>query len=215
MELTLINCSVVLLTQEHVGSINHEFLVNKQVIPTDFQKTGNSFNTPVVSRIDYNNGFSILAEPNKTQFQISNTKGNELNNLNIVKNISSKYVNLFNINYKAIGINFELIRTELDYQSFIGKIIKSDSPYLSFENNKGDIRTIDLSYSVKGKYFNITAKMAEKTKNNVQSQETKKTFVPYFKVNVHYPSNYTDNSVNIIEELKENYKKSKKFIESF
>ena len=215
MELTLINCSVVLLTQEHIGSINHELLVNKQVIPTDFQKTGNSFSTPVVSRIDYNNGFSILAEPNKTQFQISNKMDNELNNLNIIKNVSSKYINLFNINYKAIGINFELIRTELDYQSFIGKIIKLDSPYLNFENNKGDIRTIDLSYSVKGKYFNITARMAEKTKNNVQSQETKKTFVPYFKVNVHYPSNYTDNPVNIIEELEKNYKKSKKFIESF
>ena len=217
MQIILINCSVVLLTQDHVGSINHEFLVNQKVVPEDFQKKGNSFNTPVVSQIHYSNGFSIIGEPNKTQFRISNPNVNEnnLNNLNIVKEISSKYVNLFNVNYQAIGINFDFIRDELDYQSFIGKVIKMDSAYLSFENNKGDIRNIDLSYNVKGKQFNFTASKVEKIKNNVQLQEAKKNFVPYFKVNVHYPNDYTNNVVNIIGELKENYKKSKRFIESF
>ena len=218
MQLILINCSVVLLTQDHVGSINHEFLVNQKIVPENFQKKGNSFNTPVVSQIHYNNGFSIIGEPNKTQFRISNPDVNELNNLNnvnLVQDISSKYVNLFNVKYRAIGINFDFIRDELDYQSFIEKIIKMDSAYLSFENNKGDIRNIDLSYNVKGKQFNVTARKVEKIKNNTQHQQTKKNFVPYFKVNIHYPNDYTDNVVNIIGELEENYKKSKRFIEGF
>ena len=216
MQIILINCSVVLLTQDHVGFINHEFLVNQKIVPENFQKKGNSFNTPVVSQIHYSNGFSIIGELNKTLFQISNPNVDELNNLNIVKDISSKYLNLFNnVKYQAIGINFEFIRDDLDYQSFVGKIIKMDSTYLSFENSKGDIQNIDLSYNVQGKQFNITARKVEKVKNNAQPQETKRTFVSYFKVNVHYPNNYTNNIVTIIEELEENYKKSKQFIESF
>ena len=213
MKIVLINCSVVLLTQDHVASINHEFLVDKKIIPEDFQKKQNSFNTPVISQIHYKNGFNILIEPNKTQFRISNTNENELNNLKIVKDISSKYLSFFNPKYKAIGINFDFIRDELVYQSFIEKVIKMDSPYLHFDNNKGDISKIDLSYNVKGKHFNITVIKAEQIKNNEQSQETRKAFVPYFKVNVHYPNNYNNNPVSIIEELEENHKKSKKFIE--
>ena len=215
MKIALINCSVVLLTQDQGASINHEFLVDKKIIPKDFQKNPNSFSTPVVSQIHYNNGFSILIEPNKTQFQIANTQENESNNLQIVKDISSKYLNFFNPKYKAIGINFDFIRDSLGYQSFIEKIIKMDSPYLNFDNHKGNIRKIDLSYNIKGKQFNIAVIRAEHIKDNLQPQETNKTFVPYFKVNVHYPKNYNNNAVNIIEELIEDYKKSKKFIEDF
>ena len=218
MQLILINCSVVLVTQDHVASINHEFLVNQKIIPENFQKKGNSFNTPVVSQIYYSNGFNIIGEPNKTLFQFSTPNVNEsdnLNNLNILKNISSKYVQLFNINYKAIGINFDFIRDDLEYQSFIERLVKQDSTSLSFENNKGEVRSVDLSYNVRGKQFNVTARKAEKVKKNTQPQEATKNFVPFFKVNVHYPSGYTDNTVNIIGELEENYKKSKQFIEGF
>ena len=218
MQLILMNCSVVLVTQDHVASINHEFLVNQKVIPENFQKKGNSFNTPVVSQIYYSNGFNIVGEPNKTLFQFSvpsvDESGN-LSNLNILKDISSKYVQLFNISYKAIGINFDFIRDDLEYHSFIEKLVKQDNAFLSFENNKGEVGSIDLSYNVKGKQFNITARKVESVKKNAQLQEAAKNFVPFFKVNVHYPSGYTDNTVNIIGELEENYKKSKQFVEAF
>ncbi|MDE0518481.1 MAG: hypothetical protein OXH36_02845 [Bdellovibrionales bacterium] len=218
MQLILINCSVVLVTQDHVASVNHEFLVNQKVIPESFQKKSNSFNTPVVSQIYYSNGFNIIGEPNKTLFQFSNPNINEsdnLNNLNTLKDICSKYVQLFNINYKAIGINFDFIRDDLGYQSFIEKVVNMDSAHLNFESNKGEIRSIDLSYNVRGKQFNVTARKVERVKQNTQLQETEKDFVPFFKVNVHYPSGYTDNTINIIGELEENYKKSKQFIEGF
>ena len=218
MQLILINCSVVLVTQDHVASINHEFLVNQKVIPENFQKKGNSFNTPVVSQIYYSNGFNIIGEPNKTLLQFSVPSVDEsdnLNNLNILKDISSKYVQLFNTSYKAIGINFDFIRDDLEYHSFIEKLVKQDNASLSFENSKGEVRSIDLSYNVKGKQFNITARKVERVKKNAQLQEAVKNFVPFFKVNVHYPSGYTDNTVNIIGELEENYKKSKQFVGAF
>ena len=218
MQLILINSSVVLVTQDHVASISHEFLVNKKVIPADFQKKGNSFNTPVVSQIHYNNGFNITGEPNKTSFQFSSPNADEssnLNNLNVLKDIVSKYVGLFNVKYNAVGINFDFIRDELQYQSFVEKIIKMDSTHLNFENNKGEVQSIDLSYNVKGKQFNIKISKVKKIKNNAQSPEGMQSFTPLFKVNVHYQSAYTENTVNIIGELEENYKKSKQFIGVF
>ena len=218
MQLILINCSVVLVTQDHVASVNHEFLVNQKIIPESFQKKGNSFNTPVVSQIYYSNGFSIISEPNKTLFQFLIPNINEsdnLSNVNILKDISSKYIQLFNIQYRAVGINFDFIRDKLTYNSFIEQFVKSDNPHLKFENNTGAVHSIDLSYSLKGKQFNIKVRKVERTKRNAQLQKTAHDFVPYFKVNVHYPGDYADNKVTIIEELEEIYKKSKQFIGGF
>ena len=48
MQLTLISSSVVLVTQDPVPSVNHDFLVNKKIIPEDFQKKNNSISTPVI-----------------------------------------------------------------------------------------------------------------------------------------------------------------------
>ena len=183
MQLILINCSVVLVTQDHVASVNHDFLVNQKVIPENFQKKGNSFNTPVVSQIYYSNGFNIIGEPNKTLFQFSAPNVNEsdnLNNLNILKGISSKYVQLFNINYKAIGINFDFIRDDLEYHSFIEKLVKKDSASLSFENNKGEVCSIDLSYNVKGKQFNVTAKKVERVKEKYSTSRSCKKLCSIF-----------------------------------
>ena len=215
MQLILVNCAIVLVTQEHVASINHDFLVNKNIIPENFQKKANSFNTAVVSEIHYNNGFSIKVEPNKTCFLFFNqnvSESSNLNNLNRLKTLSSKYVEFFNINnYQAIGINFDFIREDLKYHSFIGKLIKKDSPFLSFENNKGEVSNINLSYHIRGKQINITVWKLKRKSNRTSSYD----FVPYFKVNGHYPNSYTDSAINVIEELEENYEKTQKFIKGF
>ena len=221
MKLILINCSVALVTKDHVASISHEFLVNQKIIPNHFQKKASSFSTPVASQIDYSNGLSIIGEPNKTSLNLCNPSTNEsdqLKNLNIIKEVSSKYIRLFDIRYQAIGINFDFIRDDIKYQSCIEKLVRTDSTHLSFESNEGEVRSIDLSYKLRGKQFNVTVKNAERKDTNISPSQNQATFVPFFKVNFHYPnpSDYTNNTVNIVDdEIEENYKKSKNFIKDF
>ena len=215
MQSVLINSSIVLVTQEHVPSINHDFLVNQKIIPKDFQKKNNSISTPVVSQIYYNNGFTIIAEPKRTliQFQIpSADESKNLKNLDLLKDIASKYIKLFEyINYQAIGINFDFIRNDLQYNSFVEKIIQKDNDCLDFEDTKGEFRNIELSYNLKGKQFNIKITRITR-KSNVQVSVH--DFVPLFGINVHYPGGYSNSKV-IVEELTENYNKSKQFIGDF
>ena len=215
MRLILINGSVVLITQDYMP-VNHDFLINQKIIPESFQKTNSSFSTPVASQIHYNNGFSITVEPQKTMIQFQKPKTDEtknLENLDVLKDIASKYVNLFkSIKYQAVGINFDFIREDLKYDLFIEKIIKKDTPHLNFESNAGNIQRIDLSYNLKGKQFNVTVIKAEKKQQNTGQPDDA---VPFFKFNAHYPENYTDNKAAVIEELKENYERSKKFIGRF
>ena len=204
MKLTLIDCSVVLVTQNHVAPINHEFLVNQKVIPKNFQKSNDFSYPPNLIQIDYKNGFSIVGELNRTLFQFSNPN-NTQDHLNLLKEIASKYISLFNIAYQVIGINFNFIRYDLEYQSFIKQVVKLDSPHLMFDSKKLD--NIDLSYNlgIRGKQFNV----------NVSKKEQPKRTLTYFKINVHYPGDYADDKTVIIGELEENYKKSTQFIEGF
>ena len=197
--------------------VNHDFLLDKKIIPESFQKTNNSFSTPVASQIHYNNGFSIIVEPQKTVIQFQKPEADEsksLKNLDILENTASKYVELFkSIKYQAVGINFDFIREDLKHSLFIEKIIKKeDSSYLNFESNKGHVQRIDLSYNLKGKQFTVTAIKAEK---KPQTAGVSDAAVPFFKFNAHYPDHYTDNKTAVIEELKENYERSKKFIGRF
>ena len=216
MSLGLINSSIVFITEDHIPSVNHDFLVNQKIIPEDFQKKGNSISTPVISQIYYDNGFTVIIEPNKTliQFQTPNIEESEnLENLNTLKDIASKYVEFFKtLKYQAIGLNFDFIKGELQYDSFIQKIIKEDNP-LRFEDNKGEVRNIELSYSLKGKQFNIKVLKVE-SRPPVASYQSP-TSAPLFQFNVHYPQDYDENKTTIIEELKENYDRVKKFIEDF
>ena len=218
MQSILINSSIVLVTQDHVPPVNHDFLVNKKIIPENFQKKNNSISTPVVSQIYYSNGFTIVTEPKRTLIQVqvpSVDESKNLKNLSLLRNIAFEYIKSFEyINYQAIGINFDFIREGLKYSSFIEKIIKQDAQ-LSFENNKGEIRNLELSYNLKGKQFNVKVIKVESKTQSTNHQNTIHDFVPFFKINVNYPSNYTDNKTTIVKELEENYNQSKKFIGGF
>ena len=220
MKLILINSSIVLVTQDSIPPVNHDFLINKKVIPESFQKKNNSISTPVISHIHYNNGFTIVVEPKKIliQFQISSFDFDEeknLHNLKLLKEISSNYLKLFDyIKYQAIGINFDFIKEKLQYNAFIEKFIKQDN-HLSFENNRGEVLRVDLSYNLKGKQFNVNVIRAESRSQPANPQTTAPTFVPFFKINVNYPGNYAENKVTVIEELEENYNRSKEFIGKF
>ena len=136
MQSILINSSIVLVTQDHVPPVNHDFLVNKKIIPENFQKKNNSISTPVVSQIYYNNGFTIVTEPKRTLIQVqvpSVDESKNLKNLSLLRNISSEYIKSFEyINYQTIGINFDFIREGLKYSSFIEKIIKQDAQLCKF-----------------------------------------------------------------------------------
>ena len=215
MRLILINGSVALVTRDYMP-VTHDFLINQKIIPESFQKTNSSFSTPVASQIHYKNGFSITIEPQKTMIQFQKPSADEsesLKNLNTLEDIASKYVDLFKpIKYQAVGINFDFIREDLKYSLFIEKMIKTDNPHLNFENNAGNIQRIDLSYNLKGKQFNVTVIKAEKKPQNTSQPNV---FVPFFKFNAHYPDHYAGNKAAVIEELKENYERSKKFIGRF
>ena len=150
------------------------------------------------------------------QFQIPSVdKSKDLDNLKLLKNIASKYIKLFEyIKYQAIGINFDFIMENLQYNSFVEKIIKQDN-HLSFEDNKGEVRSIDLSYNLKGKQFNVKVIRVESRPQHTDPQNTLQNFVPLFKINIHYPDNYAENKATVVEELEENYNRSKNFIEEF
>ena len=218
MQAILVNCSVVLLTKDYIPSVNHEFLANKKIVPEDFQKNPNSLSTPVVSQINYKNGFNIKVEPERTEFQFLNLGVAEKNNLNkllLLKEISSKYVSVFEyIKYQAVGINFVFIRDDLNYHSVIEQIVKKDNPHTSFENNKGTINSINLSYSVNGTTFNVTVNRAEK-KLSRSPQNVNINFVPLFQINIHYLGEYANNKASIISNIQDNYKQAKKFIGRF
>ena len=159
-------------------------------------------------------------EPDRTTFQFSNlgSSGSEesnLNNLQLLQKISSQYVSVFEyIKYQAVGINFMFIRDTLKYTSVIEKIVKRDGPHIDFEDNKGSVNNINLSYSIKGTTFNVTASRAEK-KSSQNSQNAKLEFVPLFQINIHYPGEYADNKASIISNIQDNYQQAKKFIGKF
>ena len=218
MQLILINCSIVLITQDHMPSINHDFLVNRKIIPEKFQKKNNSISTPVLSQIYYNNGFTVIVEPKKIliQFQVPSVEElKNLENLSLLQDIASRYIKSFEyIRYQAIGINFDFIKEHLQYNSFIEKIVKQDE-HLSFQGNKGEVRSIDLSYNLKGTQFNVKVIKVESRPRNANLQSTLPVFVPLFKINIHYPGDYAENKITVVKELKENYNRSKKFIGGF
>lgn len=219
MQLILINSSIVLVTHNHVPSVSHEFLVNQKIIPENFQQKGNSFSTPVVSQIRYSNGFDVITEPNKTLFQFSNTNTNEqdnLINLATLKEISSNYIKVFQyVKYQAIGINFDFIRDNIKYNTIVEQIIKQDSSHLSFENNTGIVRNIDLSYNLEGIQFNVSIRKVAKKVQTPSIQAPVQDFVPFFRINAHYPDEYANNKTTIIGELQQNYNRAKNFIGGF
>lgn len=210
----LTNASVVLVTKDHPTSVTHDFLVKHKVIPEDFQIQGSSVYAPPISQIRYNNGFCIVTEPNRILLQIlkptAKIKEQEVC-LEILNQTSLKYVQFFSdIKHQSIGINFQMVRDDLKFQSFIEQTVKQDSPFLIFENDKGDVRTFSASYNWRGKQLNMVI-------NKVQKQELSRPSHPLdivlFDINVNYSNQYGNES-NIIKELKENFKKSKEFIKS-
>ncbi len=212
-ELLLTNSSVVLIIESPVPSVTHEFLVNQKIIPSDFQIQGTPFYTPPISQIKYNNGFNITTEPSKIQLMTSKpavTKEEKGNCLSELKDVSLKYVKLFNdINFKSIGINFQFIRNDLQFKHLIEQTIKPDNLCLKFEDNKGEVGTIKVSYNKwKGKQFNVEINKIKKI------HPPPPTDVVLFNVNINYPNNYGE-KVTIIEELIEDFEKSQKFIERF
>lgn len=212
-KLTLLDCSVVLVSKEHV-SVNYDFFVKNEIIPSDFQKRQDSFSSPMLSQLRYTNGFNIILEPSKTVIQLSKQIKNKdelLKHLSQLKDISSKYVESFKSNYQAIGINFDIVREDLSYDTFSNQVIKQEGKHLSFEDNKGKTNSIGFSYSAKGKQFNVSILRLEPAPNN----QTEAKALCMFKVNIHYPGNYAENKITIINELESNYEKSKQFINKF
>ena len=207
-ELLLTNSSVVLVTASPVPSVTHEFLVNQNIIPQDFQVQGTPFYTPPVSQIKYNNGLNIITEPNKIQLSKSVIKKEEKKDcVNELKEISLKYVELFNdIKCNSIGINFQFIRDDLKFSSLIDKTIKSDSSCLKFEDHKGEVSTINVSYNNwKGKQLNVVISKIQKINPSPPID------VVLFNININYPNTYGEKAT-IIGELTENFEKSQRFI---
>ena len=209
-EILFINSSVVLVTEKPVSSVTHDFLVNQKIIPTSFQVQGIPLYMPPVSQIKYNNGFNItIDEPNKIQFMISKPtlKGEEEKEavLNLLMDVSTKYVHFFSdIKCRSIGINFQFIREDLQFNSLIKKTIKPDSPCLKFEGHEGEVSTINVSYNNwKGKQLNVVISKIQR----INPRPPKDVIL--FNINISYPSDY---SPVIIKELIENFEKSQQFI---
>ena len=213
-EITLANSTITLVTQNQPQSVNHEFLVQKNIIPKDFLVNNKeTFYTPFASKIEYTNGFGIVTQPDKILFQVSNISNIEEKKesyLDLLESISSGYLTFFKemIKWNAAGINFQFIKDDLQFDTFVDQSIKPDSLWFNFKGKKGDIQKIDISYDLKGKQFNVTIHKALKRNTQNNNEE----FCTLFTINVHYDRKYDDNIVNVISELKENYKNSQEFL---
>ncbi len=220
MRLILVSGSVALVTRDYMP-VSHDFLADQKIIPESFQKSNSSFILPAASQIHYNNGFSIVFEQQKTVIQFQKPEADEsksLENLGALQSIASKYIsNYFELfksaKCQAVGINFDFIREDLKYSSFIEKTVNGSGSHLNFENAAGNVQRIDLSYNLKGMQFNVMVIKAEKKQQNAGRPDT--SFAPVFRFNAHYPDHYTDNKAAVIEELKENYERAKQFIGRF
>ena len=214
-KILLTNASVVLVIKDHPPSATHEFLVKHQIIPETFQVQGAPFYTPPISQIVYNNGFRITTEPNKILLQVLEPTAKieeQETYLKLLEQVSLKYVEFFSdIKCQSLGINFQIIRDDLAFQSFIERTVKSDSPFLVFENNKGDVKNLNVSYNWRGKQLNMVINKVQKKELNRPSHPTN---IVLFDINISYPNQYGDKSA-IVKELKENFEKSQQFIESF
>ena len=210
-KIILANSGITLITKGQLQPITPDFLVQKDIVPKNFaiikEKTIYAF---PISHINYTNGFSIVTEPNRILFQnIPNSKEKD-EALDLLEDISSKYITLFKkiLEWEFIGINFDFIKDDLHFETFVEKSINLNSPFFNFEGKKSDIQKIDTSYDLKRKKFNITINKILKRNINTNTED----FITLFKINVHYDREYDDNIVNIINELKENYEKSLNFI---
>ncbi len=214
MSLILLNSSIVLVAQkkDQVSPLDHSFLVHQKVIPNDFVlKKNHSFTTPIISQLHYENGFSLITESElkRVIFQIANLTINDdcLKKLNVLKDTALKYLQLLGHKYQNIGINFDIIADDLDYNVVAHKIVQQDVSQLHLNNNKGQVNGIDLSYNMEGKKVNISIKSV--------NENNKKICVPFFAVNIHYPGDYSENQATFIAEIEGHYKKLKNFTERF
>ncbi len=216
--------SIVLLTQGYVSPVTHDFLITQKIIPSQdsgFQLIPNiSFFAPPISQMIFQNGLSIINDPEKIIFQVSKgsvTENEQEHCLSLLQDISSKYVEsepFKSARYLAIGINLHFIRDDLIFNPFIEKSITSDSPCWFFESqgSKGKVNDIKFSYFYDNKQVNVTiSKLPFVT--HPQNKSNDQNSVSRFDVNVHYnqPNNHT-NINKIIKEIREDYQKSKHFI---
>ena len=215
--------SIVLLTQGYVSPVTHDFLTTQNITPSQdsgFQLIpNNSFFAPPISQMNFHNGLSIINDPEKIIFQVSKgsvTEDEQEHCLDLLQNVSSKYISsepFKSARYLAIGINFQFIKDDLIFNTFIEKSIKSDSPCLFFESQrKGKVNDIKFSYSYEHKQINVTiSKLSFVT--YPQNKSNDQNSVSRFDVNIHYNQPNDHNDINkIIKEIKENYQKSKHFI---
>lgn len=208
----LTNASVVLVTKDHPPSATHDFLVQHKVIPEDFQIQGVPFSAPPISQVVYHNGLHIETEPNRILLQISKPTEKieeQQDGLKMLKQTSLKYVQFFSdIECQSIGLNFQMIRDDLKFETFVEQTVKQDSPFLAFDSGKGDVKTFNVSYNWRGKQLNMVM-------NKIQKQEINRSSDPLdivlFDINVNYPAQYGDKSA-VIKELKENFEKTQQFI---
>ena len=210
----LVNSGITLITKDQLQPITHDFLVQKDIVSKDFEviKEKTIYAFPI-SQISYTNGFSMAIQPNRILFQVLNIPNFEKERkraLDLLKDISSKYVTLFReiLECKVIGINFNFIKDDLHFETFVEKSINLNSPFFNFEGKKSDIQKIDTSYSLKSKKFNVTINKISKRNIETNTED----FITLFQINVQYDREYDNNIVNIINELKGNYEKSLKFI---
>jgi len=96
--------SMVLVAENANPSIlNPDFLKYNHIVPDDWELAMPPICTPPVSQVVYKNGVNIVAQPDKISF------GEFIDTEKIYKipEISSKFVDVVpNLNYQAIGINF-------------------------------------------------------------------------------------------------------------
>ncbi len=106
MKIENISTSIVLLAKNHhVTGLHPSFLSNENIVPSDWETTGEIICTPAFSTVSYKNNYSFYIDNNK--LQIINKDITLFLEDSKVADLAIKYINRLNyINYSAIGINF-------------------------------------------------------------------------------------------------------------
>lgn len=130
MDATLNQHSIVVVGDTHNPSIlNPDFLVHQNIVPKAWGwKVSETFTTPPLAVVRYQNDVAITVEPNKLQVTDGGVESDPA--ASKAAEVASAYVStLPHVRYKAVGINFQSITDNPSPEELLKKRFLKPGPW--------------------------------------------------------------------------------------
>lgn len=122
MPIRTIDFSIVVVASDANPTIlNPDFLVRQAIVPDewDWKIAGHPITTPPFAKVDYENGVSVLVEPNKIQV-VDRLTGDITPKTSKIHKIARRYIEVLpHVRYEAVGHNFRVFVEHTDANTFL------------------------------------------------------------------------------------------------